>query len=322
MKGLTQRWAHMESLFESEAAFRRAVTLLPLFYIIVEFVAISQFAVLQQITAERFEPVWPVAWLAFVPGAAAVAPYIFLPLFLAGATVGALLYRRRWARILAFLSIFQYQAFLVSRQGSEHEFYLPLFISFMFIFLPDVWSAAPAADARKKFVLAYWGATAYLMLVYFMSGLMKILGAVQQIGETNYFSFDAAALYVSFYLDQFQRESLLGPVIIEHPIIGWVGLMAMLYVTLGSIAVLLRPALYRLWGMGYLLFHVSTLVSINLVFFFFPLFAAFLMLASPLSPERTDWRAMLRDIPVVGLVVLALSRLRGSEGAAADALRA
>lgn len=179
---------------------------------------------------------------------------------------------------------------------------IPLFVSFLFIFLPSVMERVPPLDVRKKFLIVYWGAIAYIGSVYFMSGFVKLIGACVQLaaGQTSIFSPDAAALYTANILTMFDRTSILGPFIIEHHILGWCALLIYMYILLGALWAAFFPSLHRIWGVGLVLFHAGTLLSLDLIFYHFPFFAGLFFIASPFAPERVDWRRTIGDLPIVG----------------------
>lgn len=313
---MKKAWTRLETLFESESVFVRALWYVPVFYFFMEFMAVNQLAAIEAVESTQLAWSWIISWLWLVPQGPENASLIFLLMLFAGLTIGAISYQRRISRIIVFLVILQFQSFRIALVGSEHEFYIPLFVSFVYIFLPDVWRTTPSLATRKKFLVLYWGAMGYVASVYFMSGAIKVIGAAAQIsdGLVSYFSFDAAALYVASILNLFDRTSVLGPFIVDHPLLGWCGLMLMLYVLLGSLWALFVPELHRLWGFGLVLFHISTLLAINIVFYHFPFFAALFFIGSPFAPVKSHWRDVVRKLPLFGLIISRF--VRGSEGIA------
>lgn len=303
------RWKTLQELFADEDAFRKAVWCAPFFYYVLEFMTFQQLMRFDQLGREMSAPLWPIFWVTYLGEYAVFMPHIFLILLTLATTLGAVFYQHRLARILVFFGILQYQAFTVSVFGQEHDFYIPLYVSLFFIFLPDVWgSGGYPEELRRRFTSIFWGAQAYILLTYTMSGFYKIVGAVVQYraGEAHYFSPDAAALYVAYWQTQYERVTLLGPFIVEHQILSSFALIGLLYLLLFSVSVAVRPTLHRIWGIGLTLFHISTVVSMGIIFIYNVLFIAVFFLASPFAPEKNNWREVLRDLPILGFIARAI----------------
>lgn len=293
----------LEERFADPGVLARATQSVPFFYYILEFIAFMQIMRFEQIANLTLRPFWPIFWVQFLGPFQQFSAHIFLLLLFAGGCVACMWYQYRFARILAFLGIFQYQAFIVSVIGQEHDLYVPLFVSFAFMFLPDVWHVrVHTNDERKKFLIIYWGAQAFFLITYTMSGLYKLVTAFQQyaLGQATYFSPDAAALYAAYWMAEFQRTTILGPFIVEHHFFGWIGLMLVLYILLFASYAGLRPSLHKIWGLGIIFFHLATLLSIGIIFIYNTLFAALFLLNSPFAPEKSDVKQVLFDLPLLG----------------------
>jgi hypothetical protein len=301
------RWERLESLFGNITVFEKARWCVPFFYFLVEFMALNQIMRYDQLAHVRVEPFWPIIWTTLI-GQLEFLPELFLAILCIAASIGAIWYRFRAARAIAFVGIMQYQAFIIAAFGSEHDFYIPLFISALFIFLPDAWRGNVSLDARKRFTVIFWGAQAYLLLTYTMSGFYKLVSVYPQYmhEEAHYFSLDAGGLYVAYWLEQFGRTSMLGNFIVEHQYASWLALAGIMYVLVFAIWAAFAPSLQRLWGFGIIAFHFSTALSMSILFLYNPLFAGMFLLASPFTPENNDWRQVLRDLPLIGFLARAI----------------
>jgi len=299
----------MQELFGDRGVFQKTVWCIPLFYYVLEFITFQQLMRFDQLGREMAAPMWPIFWVRYLGEYAAYTPHLFLIFLTVATTLAAVWYRYRPARILVFLAILQYQSYMISLFGQEHDFYVPLFVSFFFIFLPDIWEKREyPEELRRRFTSIFWGAQAYILLTYTMSGFYKITTFFEQYaaGGAHYFSRDAAALYVAYWQTQFERTTVLGNFIVEHQFLSSLGLIAAFYVLTFSMCVSILPRIHRFWGIGLILFHLSTVMSLGVIFIYNVLFVSVFFLMSPFASEKNDWRELLRDLPVIGFFARAI----------------
>lgn len=185
----------------------------------------------------------------------------------------------------------------------DHEWYLFVFVALIFIFLPNVWKIVANADLKKKFLLLFWAAQAFVLLTYSMSGLLKLFTGISQLlqGEPSIFSPHATALQVAGFAYFSGRESLLGPLIIEYPFLGWLPFLIVIYLECFAFYVAFNPHLHRLWALGLIVFlHVGSILTMGLIFKP-PIFILMLLFfSSPFTTMNIGIKGTLRELPLIG----------------------
>ena len=138
-----------------------------------------------------------------------------------------------------------------------------------------------------------------------MSGLGKIYEGVTQFlqGETSIFSLDAAALQISSLLYTMQETTVLGPFLVEHPLLGWLSLVGVIYLQFFAILIVFRPSLHRVWALGLILFHFGTYLAMRAIFVAPIAMIAIFLLASPFYQGGGGWRKTFFDVPLFGWVI-------------------
>jgi len=187
--------------------------------------------------------------------------------------------------------------------GPNHQLDLWLWVAFLLIFLPGLHHIEESmpSDIRRKFLLVFWGVQAFILLTYSMSGTGKIVAAITQYWRgagTTIFSFDAAALHISTILNQMRETTILGPLIINYPILGWLPFLVALYLELFSFFVAFRPSLHRPWTAALIFFHIGTYITMRAVFVAPSALLLIFLFASPFRSSK-PWRHVLLDLPLV-----------------------
>jgi len=247
-------------------------------------------------------PLWPVAWLTRVEMRAGIG--LILALHLTGALAAAALPEKKWARALAFVGLFEFVAFNNSFGKIGHSLHAWVLTSALLIFLPHIGrgNETPPRAVRQSFLTVFWACQAVVLLVYSMSGLGKLAGAVYQmaIGQANAFMPGALAATVAGRLLKTNSRSLLGPWLIDHPLAGWPLMLGDIYLQFFSFWVAFRPSLHRLWALALISFHILSFLLLTVSFPQNVLLLALFFLNSPFRPERGNWRMTLGDLPLVG----------------------
>lgn len=292
----------VNSIVRGKEDFDRAKAILPFFYYFLFFNAFITLEGLNVVIgrgSEHFAPRWP---LFFAEG----LPYDLLvtALFL-GSVLSALLASvfpyARSARILAFIGLFEYHAFLSSFGFPNHQWDHWLFVTFLLIFLPSLKGRGENQETRRSFSLVFFGAQAFVLLTYTMAGVHKITyGFIQWAGgEASIFSPDAAALHISTLFLNMHETLPLGSLIVEYPFLGTIPFLLVLYLQLFALPVVLKPELHRLWGLGLILFHIGTFLTMRAVFFAPGVLLLILFLSSPFAPRSVSLREALYALPIV-----------------------
>ncbi|MDP2735832.1 MAG: hypothetical protein Q8P12_06520 [bacterium] len=285
---------------KEDEAFRKAAHITQYFYYILLFVAIFTLPMWDfAVQRADFSPVWSMAWTGLFDYDTAVNIIRFL--FLGAALVGAFLWKHRAARFLAFLGILQFHAFESSFSAINHQWYLWVYVALLFVFLPDVRQKATAAE-RGRFLLVFWGAQAFILLTYSMSGLGKLLGAAGQMlqGQVHAFLPEAFSLHIAYWMNAIQGTTLLGPFIVDHPFIVWPFFVASMYVLVFALWAAFKPSLHKLWAFLLILFHIGTFLTMNILFVPPTLLLLILFFDSPFASPDAGWRKTLSGIPLFG----------------------
>lgn len=250
-------------------------------------------------------PLWPVAWLRFTDLRTGIA--VILSLYLVGSLAGVMLTEKRWARALAFIGLFEFVAFNYSFGKIGHSLHVWVLTAFLLIFLPDAWEKTvyPLRVVRQRFLAVFWACQALVLLVYSMAGLGKVVGAVYQfsVGQTHALMPGALAAIVANRLVQTNSQSLLGPWLIDHPLLGWPFMMADIYLQLFAFRVAFRPSLHKLWAFGLILFHIGSFLLLTISFAQSILLLALLFVCSPFRSSRESWRSTVADLPLFGQLI-------------------
>ncbi len=297
-------WAERTALLASRERFAAARALVSAFYAVLLFFALSNLFSWQDfLNATELTPRWPLFWLRFVDLHAGIVFVLWFHLL--GGLLGVVAPGSRLARILVFCSWLEFLALRYSFGSINHGDHLGLLLTFVLIFLPPGWSSSrtPGRSVRTATLLVFSGCQAMIMLTYSMSGMWKAGGVVQQAieGEVTYLAPSALARQVAAKLLSDESSGLLGPWLIEHAWVGWPLMIAALYLELFALWAVPRPSLHRGWGLGLILLHVATHLTMGVGFPQNPLWLALFLVFSPFRPQPSPgWRRALRDLPLVG----------------------
>lgn len=291
------------ALLVAKERFATAQALIGAFYAVLLFFALSQLFSWQELLGSTsLTPRWPVFWLQHVDTRSGIALVLWahlLSLLVAIAFPGY-----RLVRILVFCGLLELLAFRFSFGSINHGDHLGLLLSFVLIFLPQGWSSgsAPRRSVRAATLLVFSGCQALIALTYSMSGMWKVGGVVQQAlrGEVTYLHPSGLAQQVAAKLLADGSPSLLGPWLIEHYWVGWPLMIGALYLELFALWAVARPSLHRAWGLGLILLHLSTHLTMGVGFPQNPLWLVLFFVLSPFRPHPASWRQALGDLPLVG----------------------
>lgn len=248
-------------------------------------------------------PRWPVFWLRFVDTRTGIAAILWLHL-LAG-VLGVAAPRFRFVRILVFAALLEFLAFKYSFGSINHGDHLGLLVAFMLIFLPSGWhlGGAAARDVRAATLLTFSGCQALIMLTYSMAGMWKVGGVVEQWSKGEWVTYlhpRGLAQQVAAKLLEDDATSLLGPWLIEHWWLGWLPGIAALYLELFALWAAARPSLHRAWGLGLVLLHLATHLTMGVGFAQNTLWLALFFAVSPFRPRESSVLHQAQDLPLLG----------------------
>ncbi len=283
--------------------FSAAQSLISAFYAVLLFFAadnLYSWSGYLQIT--DLTPRWPVFWLRYIDPASGIAG--ILGFHLAAGLLGVTSAQHRWARVLVFVAWLEFLAFKFSFGSINHGDHLSVLLSFLLIFLPTGWRSYPGASRRVQSatLLAFAGCQMMILLTYSMAGMWKVGGVVEQClkGEVHYLSPDGLAQQIAAKLLSDDTTSILGPWFITHPWVGWPLVLAALYLEFFALWAVPRPSLHASFGLGLILLHLFTHLTMGVGFAQNNLWLALFLVFSPFRPARPSWRQMLRDLPLLG----------------------
>lgn len=287
----------------------QAGKLVPIVYYFLVFIAFTNLEGLNHQIANpkgQLDPRWPIFWAEYFDFALVVSVIIIF--FVLSSLLAAVFYKNRLARIVAFLGMLQFHAYNSSFGYPNHQLDVLLWVSLIFIFFPSIWTKNVTEVTKKKFLLVFWTAQTYLLLTYSMSGLGKISDSISQAlaGQAHSFSPDAAALHISNVLYMMQQSTLLGPLIVNYPALGWAPFVGIIYLEFFSLYVAFNPSLHRAWAVGLILFHLATYLTMRAIFVAPVPLILVLLLSSPFAHQ--PWKKTLAELPFFGL---AFSKLLG-----------
>jgi hypothetical protein len=296
-----------ERLFPSHTqAFQQARIIIRCYYVCLFFDALITFDYWPNLLQrEEIAALWPVVWLeGVVPLATGILAILLA--FLAGTFAAVFFPEKRWARILAFAGVFQFDAMRNSFGKIGHSYHLFVLTAFLLIFLPTIQAGdrGPSRRTRQQFLVVFWGCQAMIMLTYTMAGLCKVQGALMQIlaREVHAFHPDALPRLIADRLLETNSQSLVGPWLINHRIVAWPMYLFTLYIEVFSIWVAFRPSLHRMWALLLIAFHVGSMLSMTITFERNCLLLGLFFLVSPFSPSGVTWREFLTSLPPVDLI--------------------
>jgi hypothetical protein len=251
---------------------------------------------------------WPVAWMAWV-GPDTGGPLV-LALGLGGALSAAALPERRGLRFLAFFGLLQVLALKYSFGKIHHAMHGWLFVSFLLVWLPSPWPGA-GRRSRQHGLFVWSAAQIALASTYSLAGLGKLLGTAYQAvrGEPTPLHPSALARHMADRLQQTDAESLLGPWMIEHGAWLWPLMLGTIYLQLFALQAAFRPCLHRAWGLGLVVFHLASILTLTIDFNPNIPLLGLLFVASPVAPPLRP-RALAADLPLFGYLLRAARERR------------
>ena len=309
----TQSGDAMRAWAVQRTTFDAAQTLVRLFYgATLYLVTINIWSWNRGAGYDTLDPVWPLAWISLTGVPTAV--YLVMTATCATLIAVALVPHRRVLRVAVFVALLAYVALEYSFGRVGHGWYGCLYIAFMFILLPRVPSSqgAGAVAMRQRYLLVVWAGLASLLLPYTLSGFWKVFYGISQWsnGETNSFSPSAFAIQIAGKLSRGGTIGAAGPFLMEHPALGWLPYLGMIYVECASFVVAFRPKLHRVWGVVLIAFHIASYVTLDILFSKNILLLVLFCIASPFAPQAVSWPVVARALPGTGLFVSGYRRLR------------
>ena len=300
------------------AAYTTAQTLVRLYYVLTIYVLVEAFTEQMRswtaLDASELPLLWPLRWATWVGMETAV--YLIALTAVLGAVLAAVQPNRWPLRLLAFAGLFLTVALANSFGKINHNMHGWLAVAFCFMLLPAA-GERPSRRQRLTYLSAFWAAQALLLWFYTMSGAWKVSMGIEQLaaGDVHAFHPYAMAHQVANRLLQDNSASVLGPLLLDFPQLGWPLYVSAIYLELFAFMAAFRPSLHRLWGLSLALFHIGTYLTMTITFNQNILLLGLMLVASPFHPPRWRWQRALRDLPLIGRLLAWAISLRPSRRA-------
>lgn len=311
MRGLRQwlsagHWPE-RAAFDGERqrqAFDQAFWLVRIYYAAMLLIAYQEMAPLWKMALNGgdFAPLWPIFWA----NDAGTAGSVLLISLMISAVLAVALPDHRWPKIFVGLSFLSIAAFRSSfGLGSvNHGHHYWIWVGFCFCFLPNGPQATlrSSKSKRYRFLLTFFFTQALILLFYSMSGFWKIAAAIEALinGKMNAFHPEALAMIATWKMIQLDRITMLGPLLADHPWLGWPAYLWVIYIEIVALMVLFRPALHRLWGVMLICFHIGTFLLLGINFPKHVLVLTILFVWSPFALDPVGLRRALSCLPGLG----------------------
>ena len=256
---------------------------------------------------------WPARWIDTV----GLSPGIPLILggYLVASVVAMMLPERRIARIAYVVMLLQWMALINGFGKVNHDLHGWLFVAAAFVFLPDGgWRHIRSVGERHYFLTVFWAAQVFLLFFYTLTGLWKIVYAVEGLfgPEMSAFEIDGFSYILADRISNTSQDTVVGSFVVRNAWLGWLLFNGTMYLEGASLLIVFRPRLHRIWGLGLILFHAGTQLAMGFTFLPTISLVVLLLVQSPAAPEELSLKAALLDLPGFHLV----SRLARSRGAA------
>ncbi len=293
--------------------FRRAQGVVAIFYLL-------QFSLLVEFI--QGWPLWrqalslaPVGVTAWMPGAGIpLSIDLTLSAYGIALVLACVAPRVRFFRCLVFVTLLLAAGLANSFGKIGHGYHCWVYVSFVLIFLPAARTSdgSRARLSRQKFLTVLLAAQALVLGSYTLSGLWKVCGTVLQTvtQQKSYLSLDGFAYQVADRLSQTASTTVLGPVLIENPWLGWLPMLGAIYIEFVALAVLFRPSLHRTWGLLLIGLHLGATLALGISFSQNILLLALLFGASPFSVRPVALRSKLISLPMFGWPLATVMRWR------------
>lgn len=192
----------------------------------------------------------------------------------------------QWGRIAAFFYFVISKGFIFSATRFNHH-YIPMTWALLCftLYSPEV-NEASFKFYRKVYSLCLFCIASF----YFFPGLWKVaFGLVQ--GELTRSEFGANTI-AFFFISQGQN-SYLGPLFIEYQWVSYIGFLTIILLQLSSMYAWYNPNYQRLWALFILMFHLISILALNVNFFVAGTVTFIFFFLSPFVNRESDWLAKI-----------------------------
>jgi hypothetical protein len=304
---LSSRYPLREPVFERVSLdFCRAQHLVRFYYLFSVFISYTLMTQLTSLANQSlvWNFLWPVSWLSLFNGRWAID---WLPVALMAASILALLFPmyRVFRLALTILGLFATSVYN-SKGGIDHEYHVWLWISFCFVFLPDVnLTAATSRSVKMAYLSIFASAQSLILLFYSLAGLWKVLEGLKPLlhGMEGNFAPRGLSLQLADRMLATGTSPLLGDFAVNNYWIIWPMFLLVMYIQFTAVFVALRPRLHVVWGTVLIMFHTGTWLLMQIPFADHMFCVGLLFVLSPFRPRSWNLREVLSDLPGFGILV-------------------
>lgn len=297
-----KRFPPIDAYMKNPSVFQRAWETVRIFYIALVFiVVISIPLILSTVGNPAFDPIPPLWFLRQLPQDLVLQ--CILAFSITGVLVGAIFWTYRLGRIAALAGIFIFHGALSTFGQPNHQLYPFLYTAALFAFLPSFKGDEEKNNAhnKRRYLLLLWGAQAWFLLLYTMSGSFKLVSAVRQLmgGQISSFHPFALALQVANWRLISDTPAPFATLLLAMPILGWLPYLLTMYLELFALWAAVRPSIQKVWAIGLISFHLGTQLVMGISFAPWILLLMVFFFASPFCTPKSP-REIIYDLPVVG----------------------
>jgi hypothetical protein len=130
------------------------------------------------------------------------------------------------------------------------------------------------------------------------------------VGRTGGFSFGGFSYIVANKILRGNVDTVLGHFFVHHEIIGWALYIGTMYLEGASVLIAFRPRLHRVWGVGLILFHFATQLTMGFSFPENVALLGLLFVCSPFTHEKVSVKETVCDLPGLHFVMRRFQKVR------------
>lgn len=227
---------------------------------------------------------WPLRWLAWFPGSSeTILTVIFFATLITQLLSSIYIYNRT-LKFIAWLGFGLLAAARVSFGNFSYNLLAFFLCAFCLAFVTSSkeGSSKEEVDADTRFYL--WAAQVVFLLTYTLSGIWKARGFIASVGQSGGLSVDPIYYHIVSYRLQFFDAS--SPSVVLPPLVGLILWMGVILFESVSVFVAFNPKIQPFWGVGIILMHVGSALTMNLYYATHLLLATVLLICHPYTKRR------------------------------------
>ncbi|MEM1195376.1 MAG: hypothetical protein AAGH57_04680 [Pseudomonadota bacterium] len=211
-------------------------------------------------------------------------------------------------RIAFAMTFLMCAAVPVSLGAVNHGYHEWFWVAFVFIFLPSGATKNASRPVKMSYLMTFSTIQCLILMFYTMAGTWKVLAGIKSLvaGVPGNFSPHSLSWTLANRMAQTNTEPLLGPFMVDNPLLGLPAFWFLMYAQVASVFVAFRPSLHRAWAIALIAFHTGTFLLMEIPF---PTHIAILALLFLVSPfQREDWLRFetLYNLPIFGDIARAV----------------